>query len=306
MPGQKARNHRRRVRLPRIANRQERQVAWLPAQQWLFVIALPAFLVAGQAAFGEQADMALPIAECELEEGATLIATDIVDAENLRFEDGREYHIGLLANRPDDLPSKRALRNLVKSRAITIYHAKAQERPRDRYGRLTGHAVVSHGLRRIWLQGWLVRQGHARVTFSATPLPCPEPLLKLEHQARKHRAGYWGTGVFKILSASRPDQIVERVGGFAIVEGRVRRVSESRGRVYLNFGTNWRQDFTARIPLKRAKPSRLHHNKSTALPKKAERIRVRGWIELRGGPLMEIVHFGQIERLDRSDSPGLQ
>ena len=306
MPAQKARNRRLRVCLPRFDDRQDRQGVSFATRHWLIIIAMPAILVTAQAAFGEQADMALPIAACELEEGATLIATDIVDAENLRFEDGREYHIGLLANRPDDLPSIRALRKLAKGRAITLYHPRGRDRPEDRYGRLNGHAVISHGPRRIWLQGWLVKQGRARVTFSTTPLSCPAPLLKLEHQAREHRAGDWGTGVFKILPAGRPDQIVERVGRFAIVEGRVLRVSNSRGQVYLNFGKNWRQDFTVRIPIQRARTSWPHRDGSTALPEKAERIRVRGWIELRGGPIMEIGHFGQIERIDGSDSPGLR
>ena len=104
MPAQKARNRRLRVCLPRFDNRQDRQWVSFATRHWLIIIARPAILVTAQAAFGEQADMALPIAACELEEGATHIATHIDEAENLRFENPREKHNSLLAKPNDELP----------------------------------------------------------------------------------------------------------------------------------------------------------------------------------------------------------
>jgi endonuclease YncB( thermonuclease family) len=264
------------------------------------LLVMPATLAAAQAASDDPVDPPLPTAQCRLEEGATLVVEDVVDAENLRLDDGREYHLGILASRPDDLASKRALQDLTKGRAITLYHEKGRSKRHDRYDRLNGHAVVSLGRQKVWLQGRLVGDGRARVTFSAIPLPCSGSLLNLEEQARRNRRGHWDTGVFDILPANRPQQIAARLGRFAIVEGRVFRVGKSKGRVYLNFGEDWRKDFTVRIPRGHYRSAVSRPEYQQALPKKGERIRVRGWIEQRGGPLIEILHFGQIERLDRS------
>ncbi len=82
-------------------------------------------------------------------------------------------------------------------------------------------------------------------------------------------------------------------GHFALVEGKVLSVRQSGGTIYLNFGRHWTRDFSVTIA------SRLRRTFGAAgiEPDKLEgrRIRVRGWIEQRNGPIIDAAAPEQIE-----------
>ena len=76
-----------------------------------------------------------------------------------------------------------------------------------------------------------------------------------------------------------------------------RSVRESGATIYVNFGRRWTEDFTVTI-LKR------NERKFVAAGVEPKRlagrlIRVRGWIEERGGPWIEPAYPEQIELADR-------
>ena len=81
------------------------------------------------------------------------------------------------------------------------------------------------------------------------------------------------------------------------MEGKALSVRESGATIYVNFGRRWTRDFTVTIL------RRLQCAFATAgvKPKRLEgrHIRVRGWIEQRGGPWIEATRPGQIELIDR-------
>jgi hypothetical protein len=85
-------------------------------------------------------------------------------------------------------------------------------------------------------------------------------------------------------------------GHFALVEGKVLSVRESGATIYVNFGRRWTRDFTVTI-LKRQQ--RIFAAAGVE-PKQFEgrRIRVRGWIEQRGGPIIAAEAPEQIEFAD--------
>ena len=89
-----------------------------------------------------------------------------------------------------------------------------------------------------------------------------------------------------IRSADAREALTGDEGTFRIVSGRVSRVSASRGRIYLNFGRNWRQDFTALIPadVMRSWPKPAPDFESL----RGKTVRVRGWVRNRNGPLIVI------------------
>lgn len=78
-----------------------------------------------------------------------------------------------------------------------------------------------------------------------------------------------------------------------MVEGKVLSVRESGATIYANFGRRWTRDFAITI-LKR-------HRRDFAAagidPKELEgrRVRVRGWVEQRRGPMIEAAAPEQIE-----------
>jgi hypothetical protein len=72
-------------------------------------------------------------------------------------------------------------------------------------------------------------------------------------------------------------------------------VRQAGATTFLNFGRNWTRDFAVTIS-RRALPNLAG---AGIVPKSLEnkRIRVRGWIEARTGPRMEVQRAGQIEVL---------
>jgi hypothetical protein len=80
-----------------------------------------------------------------------------------------------------------------------------------------------------------------------------------------------------------------------LVEGKVVSVRQAGATTYLNFGRNWTRDFAVTIS-RRVLPV---FEAAGMAPKSLEnrRIRVRGYVEARGGPRMELLRVGQIELL---------
>jgi hypothetical protein len=97
--------------------------------------------------------------------------------------------------------------------------------------------------------------------------------------------------------ADDPAALSGERGRFTIVEGSVASVRESGGTLYVNFGRRWSSDFTVTI-------AKRHERAFAAAglePKRlaGRRIRVRGWIEERGGPWVEATAPEQIEVVER-------
>jgi hypothetical protein len=86
------------------------------------------------------------------------------------------------------------------------------------------------------------------------------------------------------------------IGRFTVVEGRVLSVRQAGATTYLNFGRNWTQDFAVTISRRMIPVVEAAGIGLKSLEKR--RIRVRGWIEARGGPRIEVLRAGQIELAD--------
>jgi hypothetical protein len=167
----------------------------------------------------------------------------------------------------------------------------------DRWGRLPAGAVMvagADGSAPLWLEAQLVAQGLAVVA----PRPgarCIQPLLAREQAARNAGRGRWAEPANRPVAASDLARLNALEGSYALVEGRISAVN-TRGRtVYVNFGRRWREDFTVMIA---ARDRRAFAQAGLELARMAgETVRVRGHIEARGGPAIEVRVPGQIERL---------
>ena len=143
------------------------------------------------------------------------------------------------------------------------------------------------------LQQVMLAQGEARVSARVGDRPCAELLLKAERAARAAVRGLWADPNFAPLPSHDVTRITAVRGRFALVEGKVLSVRESGATIYVNFGRRWAQDFAVTI-LKR---HRRDFAAAVIEPKELEgrRIRVRGWVEQRRGPMMEASVPEQIE-----------
>lgn len=180
--------------------------------------------------------------------------------------------------------------------------------PRDRYGRVLAQVTIAPTAqsdqptqRQIWLQAALVRAGLARVYSATDARACVPQLLKHEVTARTRHKPLWRHASYAVRKATRPDVLNAYMHSFQVVEGRVRKVARYRNTTYLNFGMHWRTDFTLVVEGKalrflKARGLNVHDLEG-------HRVRVRGWVETRDGPMMRLTHAEQLERLDPHAAP---
>ncbi len=183
--------------------------------------------------------------------------------------------------------AKTALRDLLTGARLDVVDSGEQNRWGARLvsARLSGDALT--------LQERLVAAGAARVDPKTDDHNLIDRLLAFEREARRNRTGLWALRAYRVFDAASADGAI---GGFHLVEGVVQSARGARGRVYLNFGADYREDFTASTPSRRARKWARAGTSLEAL--KDARIRVRGFVEEINGPSIEIGHIKAIERLD--------
>jgi hypothetical protein len=161
----------------------------------------------------------------------------------------------------------------------------------DRYGRLVAYAFIGAPERLV--QHEVLATGHALLSPVGLAPACRTLLRGAEHAARAARLGLWADPDHGVRQADDPADVLARQGRFTLVAGLVASVRESGGIVYVNFGRRWSEDFTVTI-LKRNE--RVFAGAGLAPKALAGRhVEVRGWIEERGGPAIEVVRPEQIE-----------
>jgi len=165
----------------------------------------------------------------------------------------------------------------------------------DFNGRRLAHLFVEEAEESAWLQGLMVEQGHARVYSFDDNRSCVRLLLETEAAARRAGRGLWSLEAYRVLDAANPRQIAARRGEYHLVEGKVHGIKQAKRRVFIDFGTDWRHDFSAVLTASTLR--RFVWEQFTPEKLVGVRIRVRGWIGLKSGPYMDVTHPEQIERV---------
>ena len=231
--------------------------------------------------------------------GGAGLAVEIVDGDTLVLKDGRSVRlVGLQAPKlplgrkgfktwPLAEAAKRHLTDLALGKRLTLSYGG---RRTDRYDRLLAHLHDPGGL---WIQGAMLEAGMARVYTFPDNRALAVRMLALERTARTARRGIWADRFYRVRGLG---DAMRDVGSFQLIEGRVRKVAVVRGRSYLNFGADWRRDFTISIDRRH---SRVFASAGLD-PRHLEGrlVRVRGWLKSRNGPMIEATHPEQIEVLE--------
>jgi endonuclease YncB( thermonuclease family) len=258
--------------------------------------ALAVLLVIG--AWGQAAAMELPAGLVAGERGRV---ASVIDGSTFALADGRTVRLAAVdVPRPSGtveragrrqaiaISAQQALSGLVAGAAVALAPVG---RGVDRYGRIVAHVVDAQGR---WAQAEMVAQGFARVTVFADESAGLRDLLGLEAEARAARRGLWALPEFRVIGA---EEAARHLDSFQLVEGRVRAVERKSGRTFLNFGEDWRNDFTVAIPGKvRRQLAGLGLDPAEY---QGKMVRVRGWIRARNGALIELVQPEQIEVIAR-------
>ena len=261
------------------------------------------------------AAMAQPVpgqvpADCGPEAGPARAVARIIDAETVRLDDGSEVRlIGALAPRASDVgaqhgtwPPEQAailiLTSLAQGRVVTLFGG----RETDRYGHILAHVMVETAGKPEWLQGMLLEQGMARAYGSPVEAGCLQALIARERPARDELRGLWSNPAYRVRNADTPDDLVPLRHTFQVVRGTVTATSQARGQIVLSFGERRRSGFSATLrrtdqPLPGgARPKDLN----------GRAVLVRGWIDLRAGPVIDIDAGGHIEHIGAPVLPSRQ
>jgi endonuclease YncB( thermonuclease family) len=140
----------------------------------------------------------------------------------------------------------------------------------------------------------LADAGLARVVPLTETRDCDLPWLEAEATARRDVLGLWADPYYAVIEATDSVHLADRAGVFVLVEGKVLRIGHGRARTFVNFGKG-RDSFTV-IVSKRNKDA-VEAGGLSLDGLVGTRLRVRGILDTRFGPRIEIAEPHAIERL---------
>ena len=232
---------------------------------------------------------------CRFELLGTGKVLQVVDGRSVVLDDGREVLISGIelpsAPPAGELATGRARASLETMLLDQLVELRGLQEVTDRYGRTVAFVVRQNGP--IDVAGELLAHGHARVAAHIGDAACAAELHSRERVARTSRLGLWGEPYYDVIEARNAPHLLAARGRFSLVEGKVLSVRESGGTIYLNFGRRWSEALTVTI----SKRHERIFSGAGLSPKQLESrtVRIRGWIEERNGPRIEVIRPEQIE-----------
>ncbi|MEM9223804.1 MAG: thermonuclease family protein [Pseudomonadota bacterium] len=159
----------------------------------------------------------------------------------------------------------------------------------DRYGRPVGDLVLSATQESVLRH--LLREGLALVDPAVMSEQCLDAMFKDERWAQAQGNGFWADG--GRIRKAQDAKLADDAGMYALVEGVVKSIGETRDTTYLNFGDDYKTDFTALI---RRRDGKSWVDELKML--EGRKVRLRGVLEAWNGALIRLEHPRQVERLD--------
>lgn len=265
-------------------------------QSYRNILASGIYLLAGGHAY----------ASCNLVDGGQDHIVEIVDGDTVILANGKQVRmVGTQAPKlkldrknfidwPYASEAKQTLENIALNQPVTLKYGGLKI---DRHNRILAHLFIKDGAGNdVWLQQYMLQQGLARTYSFSDNRSCVTELLKAEIQARSNKINIWQHQYYDILQAQDLKTLNEKFGTYQIIEGRVKKFESKYGQLYFNFGDNYKTDFTINV----SKKNRLSFAQSGLDFKNliGKTVRIRGWLEKRGGPMIEATHPEQFEFLE--------
>jgi micrococcal nuclease len=214
----------------------------------------------------------------------------ITDGASFDLKDGRRVRLAAVlpprAGEPLADDARRLLATALEGWPVALAFDR---RTTDRHGALIAFVFAGD----TWVQHALVTAGLARVRTDAETASCATPLLEGEKSARETKNGIWALPAYRVRTTA---DLEADIGTFQIVEGKVASVAMSKGRAFVNFGADYRTDFTVTIAARDLR--RLAKDGVDPATWTGKQIRVRGWLSRLNGPEIELTHAAQIQIIE--------
>lgn len=181
--------------------------------------------------------------------------------------------------------ARAALQALTRNESVELAYGGARtDRHRRVLAQLYRHADG------MWIQGEMLRLGMARVyTFSDNRSLASE-MLALERAARAAGRGIWAQRFYQVRA---PLELNQHLESFQLVEGKILKSAKISDTIFLNFGEDYKVDFT--VVIERRDWPRFPPTITADLTGRT--VRVRGWLQYWNGPMLRASHPEQIEVL---------
>jgi len=204
--------------------------------------------------------------------------SDVLSGNTVQLSDGRIVRLYGITTKPDESAAVRFLQEWVRDKDLKLQSAPQSP---DRNNNIVAQLLDDKGAS---AQKALIDAGLARVfTLPGNADIAPE-LLTAEAASRKAKRGLWHDE-YKILDA---DTVKDAMNSFAIVDAIVVNVATAKGVMYVNFGADWKTDFTLSLAPVLAKQMNVDDWVG-------KEIRVRGWVYEKNGPMIAVTHAEQVE-----------
>ena len=181
------------------------------------------------------------------------------------------------------------LNGLIAGRKL---QAEIESEARDRWGRYPA-TIIDAGGRAI--AELLLGNGWARVDAGSAGAGCLAALLQRDAEARAGKQGIWADPAYAVLKSGDRDALAQRAGEIVLVEGQVTSVGQWRTLTFLNLGKDRRAD--PAVVLSRRLVAALEKEGRSASGLTGATIRVRGQLQMRTSPRIEIFSPGALEVL---------
>ena len=239
-------------------------------------------------------------------EGASGLGATWTDTGALLLADGRRFMPEGIAL-PSRLASDPALPSAAERAARTTLDT-CLVRPgtgrMDRHGRLSAVGWLAcparNGAVEEDLATALLRAGAGYAQPTAQDNGCLAPRLAAETEARTGRRGIWAEPS-AVAPAANEEAMAIRSGLFTVAEGRVVAAGGTRDRIFINFGSSWRQDFTAMM--EREDFATIMGDSLEPAMLRGTMVRVRGVVRAEGGPAIMLRRPGEIALLAGAQAP---
>lgn len=187
---------------------------------------------------------------CQAADYSNIKVINVIDGDTVRLSNGKslryigidtpEVHIrknGKFVYAPQEFANQAMEfnRRLVEGKQIRIEFDVVKK---DKYGRLLGYCFVDGK----FVNAELIKEGFALLYTFPPNVKYVDTFKVYQAQARKKLKGLWQT--HEVINS---DRAYKYIGKVRSVQGRVLSTYQSKKCVYLNFGTNYKTDFTVVI-----------------------------------------------------------
>ncbi len=179
-----------------------------------------------------------------------ITVTEVIDGDTIKLSNGRLLrYIGLdtpevrvkekgkfiYKPQPFALEAKKYNAALVEGKAVRVEFDVDKE---DKYGRLLGYCFVED----TFVNARLIAEGYAVLYTYPPNVKHVDLFVKLQKEAREKQKGLWGS--YAVIDHTRAGRYLNQI---RTVRGRVVSTYKSAKCVFLNFGRDYKTDFTVVI-----------------------------------------------------------